>query len=250
MSGQLIKKVILNRYLEGNYILTDYDKGVFLHLIADKIFFTDFFPKKYIDSFAGRTFLDNLYYSYDISNKYLEDKYKISMYDVLDNETINTYIGDCLKENGMEKIDILPFDKLDDFIEKVSDINLKDYKTKVLNDDTHQMKLNASAFDRMKRGDKKREYRVNDEKRRNVKIGDIITFKKLTDLNEKLDMLVTDIHVYKDFKEAVTPYFNEDFSDRYNYINSLVESFYGKGYYDKDEVERYGTVVFTLDKID
>ncbi len=63
-------------------------------------------------------------------------------------------------------------------------------------------------------------------------------------------MLVTDLHAYKDFKEAVTPYFDEDFSYRYDDINSLVESFYSKGYYNKDEVKKYGTVVFTLARID
>lgn len=250
MSIQLIKKVVLKKYLEKNDILTDYDKGVFLHLIADKIFFTEFFTKDYIDSFIGRKFLDNLYYSYDISNKYLEDKYKISMYDVLDNETINNYIKNCINKNDDNKINVLSLDRLDDFIENVSNINLEDYKIKVLNGDIHEMKLNANAFERMKKDNKKREYRVNDEKRKKVKIGDIITFRKLPDLNEKLDMLVTDVHAYKDFKEAVTPYFDEDFSDRHDDIKSLVESFYSKGYYNKDEVEKYGTVVFTLARID
>lgn len=252
-SNYLMKKVILNRYLEENDILTDYDKGVFLHLITDKIFFTNYFTKEYVDSVIGKTFLNNLYFSYDTTNKYLEDKYGIGMYDVLDEETVKGNIKNNLKAKNVtdgDGINILLPNKLDDFIEKVSDINLEDYKIKVLNDDTHQMKLNNNAFNRMKKGDKKREYRANDEKRRKVKRGDIITFRKLPDLNEKLDMLVTDVQVYKDFREAVTPYFEEDFSDRHNDINSLVESFYSKGYYNKDEVEKYGTVVFTLARID
>ncbi len=253
LKGYLMKKVILNRYLQENDILTDYDKGIFLHLITDKIFFTSFFDNESIENISYKDFCSNLYYSYNISNKYLENKYEISMYDVLDEDKINNNIKTNIKNKNVtddEVINILPLNKLYDFIEKVSDINLEDYKIKVLNDDIHQMKLNANAFDRMKNGDKKREYRVNDEKRRKVKIGDIIIFRKLPDLNKKLDMLVTDIQVYNDFKEAVTPYFNEDFSDRYDDINSLVESFYSKGYYDKDEVEKYGTVVFTLGKID
>lgn len=252
-SNYLMKKVILNRYLEENDILTDYDKGVFLHLITDKIFFTNYFTKEYVDSVIGKTFLNNLYFSYDTTNKYLEDKYGIGMYDVLDEETVKGNIKNNLKAKNVtdgDGINILLPNKLDDFIEKVSDINLEDYKIKVLNDDTHQMKLNNNAFNRMKKGDKKREYRANDEKRRKVKRGDIITFRKLPDLNEKLDMLVTDVQVYKDFREAVTPYFEEDFSDRHNDINSLVESFYSKGYYNKDEVKKYGTVVFTLARID
>lgn len=253
LSSYLMKKVILNRYLEENDILTDYDKGIFLHLITDKIFFTNYFNKEYVDSVIRKTFLNNLYYSYGTSNEYLEDKYGIGMYDVLDEETVNGNIKNNLKAKNVtddEGINILLPNELDEFIEKVSDINLEDYKIKVLKDDNHQMKLNDNAFDRMKKGDKKREYRVNDEKRKKVKIGDIISFRKLPDLNEKLDMLVTGVHAYKDFKEAVTPYFDEDFSARHNDIDSLVESFYSKGYYNKDEVEKYGTVVFTLARID
>ena len=253
LSSYLMKKVILNRHLEENNILTAYEKGVFLHLITDKIFFTNYFTKEYVDSVIRKTFLNNLYYSYGTTNKYLEDKYGIGMYDVLDEETVKGNIKNNLKAKNVtdgEGIKILLLNELDEFIEKVSDINLEDYKTKVLKDDTHQMKLNNNAFDRMVKCNKKREYRVNDEKRRKVKIGDIITFRKLPDLKEKLDMLVTDVQVYNDFRETVTPYFEEDFSDRYEDIDSLVESFYSKGYYNKDEVEKYGTVVFTLEKID
>lgn len=38
----------------------------------------------------------------------------------------------------------------------------------------HIMKISDNAFERMKKGIKKREYRVNDEKRRLVRVGDII----------------------------------------------------------------------------
>ncbi len=38
------------------------------------------------------------------------------------------------------------------------------------------MKLNAQAFERIKQGKKKREYRINDDKRKQVSVGDIIIF--------------------------------------------------------------------------
>lgn len=42
----------------------------------------------------------------------------------------------------------------------------------------HNMKLNEEPFDMMKSGIKDIEYRLNDEKRRQIQIGDTITFYK------------------------------------------------------------------------
>ena len=43
----------------------------------------------------------------------------------------------------------------------------------------HEMKLNENPFERMKNGTKTIEFRLNDEKRKKIKIGDKITFSKL-----------------------------------------------------------------------
>jgi len=50
----------------------------------------------------------------------------------------------------------------------------------------HIMKINDNAFERMKKGIKKREYRVNDEKRKLVRVGDIIEFQKISNQEEKI----------------------------------------------------------------
>ena len=60
----------------------------------------------------------------------------------------------------------------------------------------YKMKLNESAFDRMKNGTKTIEFRLYDEKRQQIKIGDKIEFSKAPDLQEKL--LVDVIDLYKD----------------------------------------------------
>ena len=49
----------------------------------------------------------------------------------------------------------------------------------------HIMKLYESSFEELKTGKKKREYRLNDEKRRLVRIGDTIRFLKLPNLDEE-----------------------------------------------------------------
>ena len=48
----------------------------------------------------------------------------------------------------------------------------------------HKMKLNESPFERIKNGSKTMEFRLYDEKRQKVKIGDKIEFSKLPDLQE------------------------------------------------------------------
>ena len=37
---------------------------------------------------------------------------------------------------------------------------------------THKMRLNPNAFEQIKKGIKKREYRLNDEKRQQIPLGD------------------------------------------------------------------------------
>lgn len=67
----------------------------------------------------------------------------------------------------------------------------------------HTMKLNQNAFERMKKGIKKREYRVNDEKRQKIKVGDTIEFHKLPDLQEKTLMDVEEIELYNRMQLAL-----------------------------------------------
>ncbi len=60
----------------------------------------------------------------------------------------------------------------------------------------HKMKLNESPFERIKNGKKTIEFRLYDEKRQQIKIGDKIEFSKLPDLKEKL--LVDVVELYRE----------------------------------------------------
>lgn len=53
----------------------------------------------------------------------------------------------------------------------------------------HIMKLYESNFEDLKSGKKKREYRLNDEKRKLVRVGDTIRFLKLPKMKNLLLML-------------------------------------------------------------
>lgn len=112
----------------------------------------------------------------------------------------------------------------------------------------HKMKINDSAFERMKKGIKKREYRVNDEKRKLVRCDDIIEFQSLSNPEETIQMDVKKIEKFKTLEEAIASHFEEDFSDRHKDIESAADSFYEKGYYTKEEIEKNGIVVFEIKK--
>ncbi len=133
LSNYLLNKVLLYRFLLNEKIDTDYQKGVFLHLISDYLFFNTFFDKDYLLHISYSDFCKDLYYSYDITNDYLERKYNISYTDFLDK------IKDNIRKDQKEKnvsseirTNILPFSKLDNFIEYVSNINLHDYSEKII----------------------------------------------------------------------------------------------------------------------
>ena len=68
------------------------------------------------------------------------------------------------------------------------------------------MKLYESPFDRIKLGKKIIEIRLFDEKRKGVNLGDIITFSKLPDLNERLSVEVIGLLRYKSFQDLVNDF--------------------------------------------
>lgn len=113
----------------------------------------------------------------------------------------------------------------------------------------HIMKINENAFGRMQNGTKKREYRINDEKRQQVRVGDTIEFHKISSPEDKILMNVKDINYFKTLEDAIAPHFEEDFSERYSDIKSTVNSFYQNGYCTIEEVQENGIVVFTIKKL-
>ena len=107
--------------------------GIFLHLITDYLFFNDFFDNDYLINITYDDFVKDLFYSYKYVNNYLENKYKLDLNQFGDKLTksikndINTKKSEC---NDFKNI--LEFDKLDLFIEKVSSVNLNEYKAKII----------------------------------------------------------------------------------------------------------------------
>ena len=104
----------------------------------------------------------------------------------------------------------------------------------------HKMKLNESPFERIKNGTKTIEFRLYDEKRKKVKIGDKIEFSKLPDLQEKILVDVLDIYRDKTFENL----FKKIFTDE-DEIERKTKSMYQ--YYSKEQEKEYGVVGIKID---
>lgn len=65
----------------------------------------------------------------------------------------------------------------------------------------HIMTLFIEPFESTRSGNKQVEVRLNDEKRRKIKVGDIIQFEKLPDRSEKLEVVVEELLVFRSFEE-------------------------------------------------
>ena len=110
------------------------------------------------------------------------------------------------------------------------------------------MKLYEENFEELKSGKKKREYRLNDEKRKAIKIGDTIRFSKLPKKEEEIVTEVTKIETFDHWYDCYAKYFEEDFKDRYENVEAVVQDTYQGGYYTEEESEKNGCIVFTIKK--
>lgn len=109
----------------------------------------------------------------------------------------------------------------------------------------HEMKLQDDPFKKISDGTKTIEMRLYDEKRKKVKVGDLIEFTNVLN-NEKLITRVINLYIYKDFDEL---YKNHDkVSIGYNEDEEASPSDMSM-YYSDEDIEKYGVVGIKIKKI-
>lgn len=99
-------------------INTDFYRGYFLHLISDDYFYNKYFYKELCQLAKNN---DKFYYDYDCLNKMIEEKYNIELTENLKN--LVGYINKTPK--------YLSKDKVIEFIEEMSNINLNEEIEKI-----------------------------------------------------------------------------------------------------------------------
>ena len=126
----------IENYLKENEIKSDFDRGYALHILADELFFKEFFTEEYFEKHTEEEFFQNLYKSYDALNLYLIEKYNIEISDDME-QRIDDKIKEAIKRKAIDKNqkfeNILPVNKVDMFIEKMSDIDIDLYSKNELN---------------------------------------------------------------------------------------------------------------------
>ena len=111
--GEGSNTIQLRVYLKNNKIETDYDKGYFLHLVTDYIFYNKLL----------KCISKQIYNDYDILNRYLIKKYNVELLDKIKNSVF--YISGDTK--------ILSKELAEKTIEICSDMLLKDIENEILN---------------------------------------------------------------------------------------------------------------------
>ena len=102
----------------------------------------------------------------------------------------------------------------------------------------HPMKLNKEPFDLIKEEIKTIEMRLYDEKRRKIRIGDIIEFTN-NETSEIIKCIVVNIHLFSDFKELYAKFDKRTLGYLEDEDASYTDMF---EYYSKEEIDEYGVV--------
>lgn len=104
----------------------------------------------------------------------------------------------------------------------------------------HKMKLKEVEFNNIKYNGKIIEVRLNDEKRKRIKVGDEIIFYKVPLLEESILVKVEKIFKFSTFKEVYMKFSDRDFGYQNLSISEMLKSIYT--IYDEKTEERYGVI--------
>ncbi len=109
------------------------------------------------------------------------------------------------------------------------------------------MHLTSIPFEQIKKGDKKIETRLFDEKRQHLTIGDIIIFYKRPENKENLKVKIIELTKFKTFTDAYKNYDLRKYEKKHISIKSAVDSMYK--YYSKEDEKLFGVIVIEFEMI-
>lgn len=111
-----MRSVNLYNFLKENKIDTSFNRGYFLHLLTDYLFYN-----KYIEYWST-----DIYTDYDLLNPYLIAKYSVKL-----PNRIKKYVHTDVKN---KKLKILSKELIDKFIEDLSNLDLEHIKEEIMED--------------------------------------------------------------------------------------------------------------------
>ena len=110
-----------------------------------------------------------------------------------------------------------------------------------------QIHLHPEIFDQVANGIKTVEARVNDEKRQQLRVGDIITILKRPDEIDTLQVKVTGLHTFSNFTELANNYTIEQLYSP-NYTKKQYLALFPQ-FYSDEEITKYGAVAIEFELV-
>ncbi len=108
----------------------------------------------------------------------------------------------------------------------------------------HKMKLRHIYFEKIRTGEKIYEIRLNDEKRRLISVGDFITFRDESNLDEKMQKRVKDLLYFDSFTEMLDNLPLKEIGFE-NFSKLEVENVYHH-FYSFENEKKFGVVAIML----
>lgn len=111
----------------------------------------------------------------------------------------------------------------------------------------HEMKLQPEYYNFILNGTKRIEIRLYDEKRQQIKIGDIIKFLKEPELNDSFNAKVVGLLRYNSFEEMFKDFDISILSDESMTKDELISVL--EQFYTKEKQEKYGVLGIRIELI-
>ena len=111
----------------------------------------------------------------------------------------------------------------------------------------HEMKLQPEYYNFILNGTKRIEIRLYDEKRQQIKIGDVIKFLKEPELNDSFNAKVIGLLRYNSFEEMFKDFDISILSDESMTKDELISVL--EQFYTKEKQEKYGVLGIRIELI-
>lgn len=113
-----------------------------------------------------------------------------------------------------------------------------------MSDVIHKMGLYEEYFDSIKEGKKIVEVRLNDQKRRAIKVGDTIEFISVSEPSKTLKVSVINLREYNTFEEMYRNIPFKDFDCEDWSMKEMIDGTYD--IYTREQEKQWGTLAITI----
>lgn len=111
--------------------------------------------------------------------------------------------------------------------------------------DNYTLVIPDEYFDKIKSGEINLALRVNDTKRRNYKVGNVLTFKKQSDESDEFKVEISNLFYFDTIKDALLGFGKK----RFGYTESITaDKIEDKMlmFYKNEDIEKYGIVIIEI----